>query len=125
MPMALKQLEVGIYCIHVWDTSTYDDALQIQQHYLKVEANYHESNAIIIIDRQANAEVNLSFAQIRKLIANLNHRNIHYLHIDVSNAARLLVFTINKITLINMELVPNRQAAIQRARVILSGSFLP
>lgn len=120
MPMALKQLDVGIYCIHVWDTSTFDDAVQIQQQYRKFEPNHQQSNIVVIIDRKVGAEVNLTFTQIRKLIANLNHRNIHYLHIDVSNPSRLFVFTLNKITLINMELVADMPAALQRARVILS-----
>jgi len=125
MPMALKQIDEGIYCIHVWDSSTFDDALQVQQQYLKIKVNHQQSKVVIIIDRKVDAVVEISFKQIRKLIANLNHRNIHYLHIDVSNPARLFVFAINKITLINMELVPDMPSAVQRARVILSRLSMP
>jgi len=120
MPMKLEKLEYSIYRLHVFGQTNYDEILPMLE-----EANAHKESAgerhqIYIIDRDPDAEVDISFQQIRQLSSLQDIRKIHYLHIDTGTAMRLAVSAVNRISPLNIEMVPNMETARILARDILS-----
>jgi len=120
MPMQLQQLEHGIYQLHVSGESSFDDVVLISQQGLAYREAGNESHQVIIIDRVPDAKVNITFPQIRQLVSQQNMRKTHILHIDTGTVIRMAVGTVNRISPLNIELVPNMEIAHEFARDILS-----
>jgi len=120
MPLTLEKLEYSIYRLHVYGKTTYDDILPLIKKSNTYRKEGDERHQIYIIDRDSDAEVDISFPQIRQLTSLQDIRKTHYLHIDTGIAMRLAVSAVNRISPLNIEMVPNMKTARILARVILS-----
>lgn len=120
MPIAIEQLEPQVYLMRIWETLTYDDVMQLNQTSQSLNENVQKTHHVFIIEHGQNTVIDLTFVQIRKLVANHNVHQMSFLQIDTILSTRLFVSAINKISLLHIELVTDMDTALQRAREILS-----
>lgn len=120
MPIELEKIEFGIYRLHVYGIVEYADVIRVTETSTASRDDSGETHQVFILDRDIDTDVNLSFNEIRQLVSMHDIRRTHYLHIDTGTAIRVVVAGINRITPLNILMVPDMDTAIVQGRDILS-----